>query len=177
MKAYIATGFKQRDLYAQLAKVCNDIGVEVTYDWTLFGPPDDPEERADYRAHNATKEIEGVQAADLLIVGLPGGFGTASELGAALACDIPVLTVGEVPMLADGLDPINIFLEHPLVTQLASVEQLRAQLGWLLKDRIAEEMFEHLRILDLECNEKLSPPAFSADRKRLVAAWDKVGGL
>jgi nucleoside 2-deoxyribosyltransferase len=61
-------------------------GWERTYTWTALDPA-----KTDDFAEVALKEIAGVRDADVLIVLLPGGFGTHVEIGAALALGKPVI--------------------------------------------------------------------------------------
>lgn len=61
-------------------------GWERTYEWK-------DEDGAGPEAHAAVAlaELEGVRNADVLVVLLPGGFGTHVEIGAALALGKPVI--------------------------------------------------------------------------------------
>lgn len=61
-------------------------GWERTFDWT-DREASDPSEYADL----AITEIAGIREADVLIVLLPGGYGTHVEIGAALTLGKPVI--------------------------------------------------------------------------------------
>jgi Nucleoside 2-deoxyribosyltransferase len=61
-------------------------GWQCTFDWTAF-----QESGAANLPTLAQAEIEGIRQADILIVLLPGGFGTHVEIGAALALEKPVI--------------------------------------------------------------------------------------
>ena len=83
MRFYIASGIKNRERAAQLAQVLISRGHELTYDWTEHG---------DIRAEGplrmsevAFNELRAVRDAELMIVLLPGGAGTHTELGVAIA--------------------------------------------------------------------------------------------
>lgn len=63
-------------------------GWEITYDWTTHGSvrgPDVPRARI---ADVAESEVQGVIDAGVVIVLLPGGRGTHTELGVALAFQV-----------------------------------------------------------------------------------------
>ncbi len=85
---YIATGFQNKAEHAKVKHLFELHGWTCTYDWTLKGEPNSPIEEL---AQIAEEEIKGVLEADVLIVLLPGGRGTHTELGAALGAGIPVV--------------------------------------------------------------------------------------
>lgn len=113
MNFYIATGFarqrehnKVRDaLHAHRRRRNPDNQhLFITYDWTL------PEYQIKGKEREIAKdEIDGVVGADLVIVLLPGKYGTHAELGAALA-------LGNKVFLSGPKDAPCIFYDHPLVT-------------------------------------------------------------
>lgn len=173
-RAYIACGFADRELYGILEAAVLEVGWEVSYRWPDHEPPSDPIERRQYRTEQSAKEIDAVtQASDMLIVGLPGGYGTASELGAALGAGVPVVLYGHVKYV--GADPVNVFLDHPGVyAHVTSPRQLVHVLRTSAQRDLLQSMAEHLRYLDLDVNAKLSPPAFAADRKNLLAEYERI---
>ena len=174
-RAYVACGFADRALYARLDEAVTQAGWVVSYRWPDFPPPTDPIERRQYRTEQSVNEINAASTSDVLIVGLPGGYGTASELGAALSAEVPVILFGHISYV--GADPINIFLEHPgIAGQTASIPTLVHMLRTMSGQTILERAMDHLRLLDLECNAKLSPPSFAADRKDLLAQYDRMRG-
>ena len=61
-------------------------GWERTYEWNALDG-----EALEELAKFAIAEMDGVSKADVLIVLLPGGFGTHVEIGAALALGKPVI--------------------------------------------------------------------------------------
>jgi nucleoside 2-deoxyribosyltransferase len=82
---YLATR-KDRSTEAAPLLEALTTGWERTYTWTdhdLAGP--------DGYAKIAQAELAGVREADVLIVLMPGGFGTHVEIGAALALGKPVI--------------------------------------------------------------------------------------
>jgi nucleoside 2-deoxyribosyltransferase len=89
-------------------------GWERTYKWTAHGG-----EGTDGHAKVALAELEGVQKADVLIVLLPGGFGTHVEIGAALALGKPVILHSPNRETLETPYPC-IFHHHPSVKRLIS---------------------------------------------------------
>jgi len=83
VKYYIASGLPNFARVNQAAAALNAAGHERTYDWTVH---------CDIRAEGpgrmrsvSSRELGGVMDADLVLVLMPGGKGTHTELGAALA--------------------------------------------------------------------------------------------
>lgn len=82
---YLAT---QKDRSAQaepLLQALKAKGWERTFDWS------EHDANPDGYHETALAEIAGVREADVLIVLLPGGYGTHVEIGAALALGKPVI--------------------------------------------------------------------------------------
>jgi|GEM_PF-744125 len=88
IKFYIASRLENAEQVRCLAKILKMWGWEHTYDWTTHGSVQDKGETVIREV--AHKEIQGVKNADIVIVLLPGGRGTHTELGAAIALDKPV---------------------------------------------------------------------------------------
>jgi len=83
---YVATR-KDRSAQANaLSEILRAEGWERTFAWTELDAAK-PEEFA----ATAVAEVEAVRLADVLIVLLPGGYGTHVEIGAALALGKPVI--------------------------------------------------------------------------------------
>ncbi len=83
---YLAT---RKDLSAQAAALLEALkaqGWERTLVWS-----DQNEAGTDGYAEIALAELAGVREADVLVVLLPGGYGTHVEIGAALALGKPVI--------------------------------------------------------------------------------------
>lgn len=72
--------------------------------------PVDPEHHAEI----AESEIGGIKSADVVIVLMPGGYGTHVELGAALSLGKPVVMHVTDRALLDEPYPC-VFHHHPLV--------------------------------------------------------------
>jgi hypothetical protein len=83
---YLATGKDRAAQAAPLLDVLKARDWERTYSWVA----EDNESPARY-AEISLSELKGVAEADVLIVLLPGGYGTHVEIGAALALGKPVI--------------------------------------------------------------------------------------
>jgi nucleoside 2-deoxyribosyltransferase len=82
-KYYIASSLDNAKQVRELKAVLDKAGWEHTYDWTVHGSV---QKQGFARiAEVAEKETLGVSLADVIIVLLPGGRGTHTELGIALA--------------------------------------------------------------------------------------------
>jgi hypothetical protein len=77
---YVATRKDRVADAAAISEALKQDGWERTFAWTS----EEPSGHEQYAAL-AQKELDGVVGADLLIVLLPGGYGTHVEIGAALA--------------------------------------------------------------------------------------------
>ena len=67
----------------------------------------------------ATSEIQGIQSADLVVVLLPGGYGTHVEIGAALAFGKPVILHAPDQGTLNTPYPC-VFHHHPLIKLIVS---------------------------------------------------------
>jgi nucleoside 2-deoxyribosyltransferase len=86
-------------------------GHTLTYDWTSHPDTTDTEV---FRLESV-EDLQGVKDAHILIYLHPGRFGSAAELGAALALDKPVIIVGEVSKLD------SVYFSHPHVRFVATI--------------------------------------------------------
>lgn len=83
MRFYIATGLVNAEHARKAAEVLRRNGHEQTYDWTTHG--DIRHEGAERMSEVAFNELRAVRDAELVVALLPGGQGTHTELGVALA--------------------------------------------------------------------------------------------
>jgi len=83
MRFYIASSIKNGANTAALASVLKARGHEHTYDWTEHGDIRAEGERV--MIETAFNELRAVRDAELVVVLLPGGAGTHTELGVAIA--------------------------------------------------------------------------------------------
>jgi nucleoside 2-deoxyribosyltransferase len=114
-KRFYVSSRKDRSAHADaLSEELIAIGWERTFVWTEQdgkGPND--------HAKIAVKELEGIREADVLVVLLPGGYGTHVEIGAALALGKPVII--HSPDQKTLVTPYRcIFHYHPAVKLLVS---------------------------------------------------------
>lgn len=90
-RVYLASTLTNAKAVRELGQYFRGCGWEITYDWTAHGGVH--EEKQLHAV--AESERSGVLAADVVVVLLPGGRGTHTELGIALGAQIPVLLVGD----------------------------------------------------------------------------------
>jgi hypothetical protein len=128
MKFYIATTLTNADAHNRLRDFLTSEGHAITYDWTAHGPVWNQGE--DRIAAVAAAELQGVADADFVCVLLPGGRGTHTEMGAALALGKPVLLQVESEEDLEG-PATCAFYHHPGVTLVGNAGQ-----AW--KDAIAD---------------------------------------
>ena len=83
MRFYIATGLVNAEHARKPADVLRRNGHEQTYEWTTHG--DIRHEGAERMSEVAFNELRAVRDAELVVALLPGGQGTHTELGVALA--------------------------------------------------------------------------------------------
>ncbi len=83
MRFYVSTGIFSAHRAAELADVLRRRGHEQTYDWMEHG--DVRREGASRMGEVAFNELRAVRDAELVVVLLPGGSGTHTELGMAIA--------------------------------------------------------------------------------------------
>lgn len=107
LKVYIAASLGGLDEAKAVMQAVRQAGGHITYDWTEGGRVTD---LATDAPRVSSAEIEGVRAADVLVLLIPGGRGAHVELGAALALGLPVIVVGG--------HHDEIFYHHPLVVRL-----------------------------------------------------------
>lgn len=112
MKVYIATALERIADHNALRDALAAQGITLTYDWTAHGSV--WREGPDRIREVAVAEIQGVLDADMVIVLLPGGRGTHTELGAAIAAGKTVLLVTLDPEDLEGPRTCA-FYHHPQV--------------------------------------------------------------
>lgn len=97
MKIYVASGLENRERASKLISALRMSGHEITYDWTSHGDVRDRGEAV--MRETSQNEMQGVIDSDLFIALLPGGKGTHTELGAALAtvCNKRIWLWAETP--------------------------------------------------------------------------------
>lgn len=127
-KYYIASGLENAGNVRVLKKVLDQAGWEHTYDWTVHGAVD-----VDRLPEVAKDEEEGVAVADVVIVLLPGGRGTHTELGIALAFAAASAESGQDPRICVfSANPGDFeikgqtcaFYHHPCVERFTSMDEM-----------------------------------------------------
>jgi hypothetical protein len=126
---YLSTRKDRSAEGAALTEALNGLGWECTFDWSTLrdvSPACYPE--------IALAEIAGVRDADVLLVLLPGGFGTHAEIGAALALGKPIIIHTPNQKILDT--PYRcVFHYHPgvkiLISELLDVDAVLACMPFL----------------------------------------------
>lgn len=83
MRFYIATGLENASRAKELSVVLSRNGHELTYDWMAQG--DVRMQGKERLAEIAFNEVRAVRDAELVVALLPGGMGTHTEIGVAIA--------------------------------------------------------------------------------------------
>lgn len=118
MKFYVASGVPNAEKVNLAAAALNARGHERTYDWTSHGDVSKtPDER---KREVAANESRGVLEAELVVLLLPGRFGTHAELGIALAsaANKRILLWSETAAPFDGTEGFCVFYHHPAVERV-----------------------------------------------------------
>jgi hypothetical protein len=111
---YLSTKKDRSDEGARVSRGLVERGWECTFDWTSLSDStiqDSPK--------LAQLEIEGIRQADVLIVLLPGGFGTHAEIGAAIAFEKPIIIHSPSQAILDTPYPC-VFHYHPTIKMIVS---------------------------------------------------------
>ncbi len=118
MKYYVASGVPNAARVNIVADALNTLGHERTYDWTRHGDVS----RADVQTKRtvAQTEAEAVASAELVVLLLPGRFGTHAELGQAIAtcANKRILLWSESDAPFDGESGFCVFYHHPAVERI-----------------------------------------------------------
>jgi nucleoside 2-deoxyribosyltransferase len=111
---YIATAKNREDQANALADILRVRGWRRSFTWSA-------QDGASTQTHSeiAKQEIDAIRSSDVLIVLLPGGYGTHVEIGAALALGKPVIL--HAPDRTTLANPYPcVFHYHPDVTLIIS---------------------------------------------------------
>ena len=118
MKFYVASGVSNAEKVNRAAAALTAGGHQRTYDWTTHG---DVSKTPDARKQEvAGNEARGVAEAELVVLLLPGRFGTHAELGIALAtaANKRILLWSESSAPFDGTEGFCVFYHHPAVERI-----------------------------------------------------------
>jgi nucleoside 2-deoxyribosyltransferase len=111
---YLSTRKDRSAEGAALTEALEALGWQCTFDWTAL-----QEANLARYPEIAQAEIAGVREADVLLVLLPGGYGTHAEIGAALALGRPIIIHAPNQQVLDTPYPC-VFHHHPGVKILIS---------------------------------------------------------
>ena len=112
---------------------------KITYDWTTHGSV--KHTTTEILGHVAENEINGVTSANIVIVLLPGGHGTHTELGAAIATNKHIIMYSEDPSTFLPGDKTCAFYQHHLVTTVSgNLENLLNHLRLLNKKSLSKTL-------------------------------------
>lgn len=111
----MASGVSNAARVNEAARVLAAHGHERTYDWTKHG--DVSAESPERKREVAKTEAQAVVEAELVVLLLPGRFGTHAELGIALAscANKRILLWSESSAPFDGEQGFCVFYHHPAV--------------------------------------------------------------
>lgn len=121
MKFYVSGKLGDSSITKSVIAVIREAGHEITLDWTTLGSLKPYDLNVEAASSAAIDEVNAVWDADALIM-IPHskGVGMFVELGVALGCGIPVYIITGTE---EGRSR-SIFLYHPLVKEIGSVEEL-----------------------------------------------------
>jgi nucleoside 2-deoxyribosyltransferase len=113
---YIATSLSRANDHNLLRNLLIKNDYTITYDWTVHGSV--KLSTVERLADVSLKETRGVLSADIVIVLLPGGYGTHAELGMALGSGKQVLIHSNNNDVFTACDKTCAFYHHPNVTKI-----------------------------------------------------------
>ena len=130
MRYYIATSLSRAEEHNKLRDILNELGHELTYDWTVHGNVRN--ESSSDIAEVAEAEVNAVADAHVVIVLLPGGRGTHTELGVALGREIRVIIVGDIELgFFSSDDRTCAFYHHGLCEWVYTIGEAATKMGRL----------------------------------------------
>ena len=119
MRFYVASGLQNRALAKNVIDYLLGLGHLVTYDWTVHG--DVRESGEDVLTAVSLSETRAVCDAELVIVLLPGGCGTHTELGIAIASrtNKRIIVWSETGKEYLGGPDTCVFYHHPVLERIS----------------------------------------------------------
>ena len=122
LKYYIATSLTRAKHHNSIRDALNPDKFQLTYDWTKHGNiKSTSQDRLNTVAMN---ESRGILQADIVIVLLPGGFGTHVEIGLGIAANKTVIIHSEDKEVFLPCEKTCAFYHHDQVYQVNSPLQL-----------------------------------------------------
>lgn len=118
MNFYVASGVPNAEKVNLAARALEEGGHVRTYDWTKHG--DVSGESQERKQAVAATEMQAVVNADLVVLLLPGRFGTHAELGVSIATsgNKRILLWSESSAPFDGSSGFCVFYHHPSVERV-----------------------------------------------------------
>ncbi|NGX35747.1 MAG: hypothetical protein K1000chlam1_00580, partial [Candidatus Anoxychlamydiales bacterium] len=118
MKYYIATSIKRAKELNLIRDALNEFGHKITYDWTIHGSVKNTSlERLKEVGEDM---IDAIKEADFIVVLLPGGKGTHTELGASIAYNKRIFLHTLDPELIQLGEKTCAFYFHRLIKHVES---------------------------------------------------------
>lgn len=132
LKYYIATSLTRAKHHNAIRDALNPDKFQLTYDWTEHGNiKSTSQDRLNTVAMN---ESQGISQADILIVLLPGGFGTHVEIGLGIAANKTVIIHSEDAQVFLPCEKTCAFYHHDQVFQIScQLESLPARIDNLVE--------------------------------------------
>lgn len=115
---YIATGLSRTRDHNLIRDALIENGHQLTYDWTQHGSV--KSSSVQRLAEVAHKETDGVLSAEVVIVLLPGGFGTHAELGMALGAGKKIILHSANSEVFSACEKTCAFYHHAKIFRLVS---------------------------------------------------------
>ncbi len=119
MRFYVASGLVNRERVSEVITKLIAKGHSITYDWTKHG---DIRREGHLRLSEvASNEVLGVCSAEVVLILLPGGKGTHTELGLSLATsqNKKIIIWSESGREFSAWEETCAFYHHPSITQLS----------------------------------------------------------
>lgn len=140
MKYYIATRIARANEHNYVRNHLAKFGWELTYDWTEHGSVKNTNTRT--LSDVAKKEVDGILEAQVVLVLLPGGFGTHTELGLAIAANKITIVHSIDKKLFEANDSTCAFYHHERVHQLVCpLENIANLIATPAKELFKEDVF------------------------------------
>lgn len=123
VKYYIATSTSRAPFHHIIRDRLGELGHEITHDWTSHGSV---RETTQARLQQvAEADLQGILDADFVLVLLPGGKGTHTELGFSIGSKKWVFVHSEDPKMFEPGPEVCAFYHHPAVIRFSCpIEQV-----------------------------------------------------
>lgn len=135
MNYYIATSTERIFVHNQVRDDLKKLGLEITYDWTTNGNIRSTSKKCLQEA--AFQMHRGILKSDFVLVLLPGGKGTHTEIGLSIASSKRVFLHSEDPMAFELGPQICAFYHHPdAVRFVCPIDQVAKTLWPFLEETL-----------------------------------------